>query len=157
MKRLIASSIQSNVDKFLDYYDREGSYVRNPAGFAHVHRILDKYDGSNGNDTVDIAFGKATPSEQAYMIQMIYPENRSDDYTLDEVPFYQTMEGVEDFGEYLYLGNKDRIHLDYNEDALVKGQGVFMRDSGQKYRIFFGPSASHPYAFARTVTRIERI
>lgn len=157
MKRLINSSTQSNVDKFLDYYDREGSYTRNPAGFAHVHAILDKYDGSNGNDTVDIAFRKATPSEQAYMIQMIYPENRSDNYTVEEVPFYQAMEGLEDLREYLYLGNGDKIHLVYNEDALAKGTGVFVGDSGQKYRIFFSPSAPRPYHFVRTVTRVERI
>lgn len=71
MKRYIKA--ESLVDTFLRYHDDEGNYARNSDGFDKMYSILEKYDTSNGNDPVDVAFLKATPEDQKKMIDLITP------------------------------------------------------------------------------------
>lgn len=72
MKRYIKS--ESLVDTFLKYHDDAKNYNENPNGFDKMYSILEKYDDSNGNDSVDVAFLKATPEDQKKMIELITPE-----------------------------------------------------------------------------------
>lgn len=58
MKRYIRS--ESLVDTFLRYHDDPNNYPNNEDNFDKMYAILEKYDDSNGNDTVDVAFNKAT-------------------------------------------------------------------------------------------------
>ena len=71
MKRQIYAT--SLVDTFLKYHDDRDNYESNPDGFDKMYEILEKYDDSNGNDTVDVAFLKATPEDQRRMIELITP------------------------------------------------------------------------------------
>ena len=71
MKRFIKAS---KVDTFLKYHDDENNWRTNRNGFERMYNILNKYDDSNGNDTVDVAFNKATPEEQDKMIALITPK-----------------------------------------------------------------------------------
>ena len=72
MKRYIRS--ESLVDTFLRYHDDPNNYAHNEDGFDQMYAILEKYDDSNGNDTVDVAFNKATREDQLKMIELINPE-----------------------------------------------------------------------------------
>lgn len=74
MKRVIKAS--SKVDTFLLYHDDEQNWEKNQDGFIEMYKILDKYDDSNGNNTVDVAFEKATPEDQDKMIALITPKAR---------------------------------------------------------------------------------
>lgn len=74
MKRMIKAS--SKVDTFLLYHDDETNWSNNQEGFDKMYKILEKYDDSNGNDTVDVAFEKATPEDQDRMIELITPKAR---------------------------------------------------------------------------------
>ena len=60
MQRYVKS--ESLVDKFLRYHDDESNWAHNQNGFDKMYEILEKYDDSNGTDTVDVAFMKATPA-----------------------------------------------------------------------------------------------
>lgn len=71
MKKYIKSS---KVDTFLRYHDDETNWANNKEGFEKMYSILNKYDDSNGNDTVDIPFEKATPEDQDRMIELIVPK-----------------------------------------------------------------------------------
>ena len=70
MKRMVRAS---KLDTFLKYHDDESNYYNNENGFNKMYKILEKYDDSNGNDTVDIPFLKATPEDQDKMIELITP------------------------------------------------------------------------------------
>lgn len=73
MKRMVKAS---KLDTFLKYHDDESNYYNNESGFEKMYEILEKYDDSNGNDTVDIPFLKATPEDQDKMIELITPAPR---------------------------------------------------------------------------------
>lgn len=73
MKKYVRASLLS---KFLEYHDDENNYARNPSGFDAMYSILEKYDTSNGNDTVDIAFQKASREDQEKMVRLITPSLR---------------------------------------------------------------------------------
>ena len=73
MKKVIKATSESLLNKFLSYHDNEQNYHHNPSGFDKMYEILEKYDDSNGNDTVDVAFRKATPEDQQRMIELIAP------------------------------------------------------------------------------------
>lgn len=66
--------MNDKVALFLKYHDDEANYANNPDGFDKMYSILEKYDNSNGNDTVDIPFRKATPEDQNKMISLIAPK-----------------------------------------------------------------------------------
>lgn len=74
MKRYVRASL---VDTFLKYHDDENNYASNRDGFDKMYSILEKYDNSNGNDSVDIAFLKATPEDQKKMVDLITPRRPS--------------------------------------------------------------------------------
>lgn len=74
MKKVIKSA--SKLDTFLLYHDDETNWNSNRSGFDKMYNILDKYDDSNGNDTVDVAFQKATLEDQDRMIALITPKAR---------------------------------------------------------------------------------
>lgn len=63
----------SKVDTFMKYHEDESNYRSHPEAFDRVYNILDKYDTSNGNDSVDVVFLKATPADQDRMIELITP------------------------------------------------------------------------------------
>lgn len=73
MKRMVKAS---KLDTFLKYHDDESNYYNNESGFEKMYEILEKYDDSNGNDTVDVPFLKATPEDQDKMIELIKPAPR---------------------------------------------------------------------------------
>ena len=73
MKRIVAESL---VDKFLRYHDDESNWSSNREGFEKMYAILEQYDDSNGNDTVDVAFLKAPEAVQRRMIALITPKLR---------------------------------------------------------------------------------
>lgn len=67
--------MRSNLtDLFLEYHADEDNYNNNRAGFDTMYAILDKYDDSNGRDTVDVAFNRAPESEQRRMLALIAPK-----------------------------------------------------------------------------------
>lgn len=70
MKRYVKAS---KVDTFLKYHEDEDNWVNNRDGFDKMYAILEKYDDSNGNDTVDVTFMKATPEDQDRMLRLITP------------------------------------------------------------------------------------
>lgn len=74
MKKVIKAA--SLLDKFLEYHDDENNWTTNRNGFDKMYAILEKYDDSNGNDTVDVAFMKATPEDQQKMVELITPGPR---------------------------------------------------------------------------------
>lgn len=74
MKKYVRA--ESLVDTFLKYHDDESNWSSNRNGFEKMYKILDKYDDSNGNDTVDVAFNKATLEDQKRMIELITPERK---------------------------------------------------------------------------------
>ena len=77
MKRYVKSARYNNkVDTFLKYHDDENNYHENQAGFEKMYSILEKYDDSNGNNTVDVAFMKASPEDQDRMLALIKPSAR---------------------------------------------------------------------------------
>ena len=94
MKRYVKASL---VDEFLKYHDDETNYYNNEEGFNKMYDILEKYDDSNGNDTVDVAFRKAPLEEQLEMIELIKPSPKlgQDGYARE---FYQKAVN-EDFGD----------------------------------------------------------
>ena len=108
MKRIIKA--ESLVDTFLRYHDDENNWASNRNGFDKMYEILEKYDDSNGNDTVDVAFRKASPEDQERMVALITPAPRhpgergyaklfynkviSGDY---EDVSYDYIDGVQDF------------------------------------------------------------
>lgn len=71
MKKYIKAS---KVDLFLKYHDDENNYYNNKNNFDRMYSILEKYDDSNGNDPVDVAFEKATPEDQDRMLALITPQ-----------------------------------------------------------------------------------
>lgn len=73
MKKYIRAS-ENLVDTFLRYHDDEKNYHSNPSGFDAMYEILEKYDDSNHNDTVDVAFKRATPEDQKRMVELITPK-----------------------------------------------------------------------------------
>lgn len=92
MKRQIKAS--SLTDLFLQYHENAENYNNNRAGFDKMYSILDKYDTSNGNDSVDVVFEKATPEDQERMIELIRPKASvpgQDGYALRM--YYEAMSG----------------------------------------------------------------
>ena len=73
MKKYVSAAL---VDEFLKYHEDEDNYVNNRNGFDKMYSILEKYDDSNGNDNVDVAFLKATPEDQQRMVDLIRPKKK---------------------------------------------------------------------------------
>ena len=104
MKKMISASQSDRmIDLFLKYHDDENNYHHNRSGFDKMYEILEKYDDSNGNDTVDVAFRKATPEDQKKMIELITPGSWSlkpSDKEYSRKLYYDALSG--DAYEYRY-------------------------------------------------------
>lgn len=72
------------LNEFLRYHEDDMNREFHPNSFKEMYEILDKYDDSNREDTVDVAFLKATPEDQQRMIDLIkfdpLPEEGTVDY-----------------------------------------------------------------------------
>lgn len=76
MKRVVKANNVSNselLETFLRYHDNPDNYAHNRNGFDDMYEILEKYDDSNKEDTVDVAFLKAPLADQIKMVELITP------------------------------------------------------------------------------------
>ena len=106
MKKVIKAA--SLLDKFLEYHDDENNMMGNESGFNRMYAILDKYDDSNGRDTVDIPFMKATPEDQRKMVELITPgPRRPGDKGYAQKLYYDALEG--EYGKEYGRGMVDAI------------------------------------------------
>lgn len=115
MQRYIKS--ESLVDKFLRYHDDESNWAHNRSGFDRMYEILEKYDDSNGNDTVDVAFMKATPADQELMVKLITPAPRVGQNGYTKQFYHEVLAGEYGKGDY-YDGVRDAFDALFREGLL---------------------------------------
>lgn len=90
MKKYVSAAL---VDEFLKYHEDEDNYANNRYGFDRMYDILEKYDDSNGNDNVDVAFLKATPEDQQRMVDLIRPKKKVGQRGYAQELYYKALEG----------------------------------------------------------------
>lgn len=90
MKRKVFAS---KLSTFLKYHEDGNNYSANPDGFDKMYEILEKYDDSNGEDSVDIAFQKATPEDQDRMIELIKPRYKFGQKGYAQDMYYKALGG----------------------------------------------------------------
>lgn len=115
MKKYIKASL---IEEFLKYHDDENNYSRNRDGFDKMYAILEKYDDSNGNDTVDVAFRKATPADQQKMVDLIRPEKRPGQKGYAQELYYKALEG--EFDKSYNDGIIDAIEALFEEGWILE-------------------------------------
>ena len=117
MQRYVKS--ESLVDTFLRYHDDESNWSHNRSGFDKMYEILEKYDDSNGSDTVDVAFMKATPEDQEMMVKLITPALRVGQDGYAKQFYHEVLPGEYGKGDY-YDGVKDAFDALFREGFLDK-------------------------------------
>jgi hypothetical protein len=69
MVRVIASTVDAG--RFADAYDNF-PFDKYPGISDLMDRIFDKYDTSNGNDTVDVLYDRASEQDKAELMRLVH-------------------------------------------------------------------------------------
>lgn len=121
MKKYVSAAL---VDEFLKYHEDEDNYANNRNGFDKMYSILEKYDDSNGNDSVDVAFLKATPEDQKRMVDLIRPNKKVGQRGYAQELYYNALNG--EFGRDYNDGIVDIMDALFAEGWIL--ESAFRKD-----------------------------